>query len=63
MKVMLQFLAFYPVDLPDINETAPVFQQILREKINHALSQATDDWVMEYQQRIPFEWFADDEDE
>jgi hypothetical protein len=47
MKKTLMFRAYYVIEMPDINESAPVYQDILKGKIEQALSEASDNYVMD----------------
>jgi hypothetical protein len=41
------FKAFYEIDMPDIEESAVIYQQLLKENIDIALRSASDDWFMD----------------
>jgi hypothetical protein len=53
LKVYLHFDGYYQTEMPDINASSYPWQQVLKERIDHALSEASDNWIMEYLDVVP----------
>lgn len=49
MKRTLVYRAYYVIEMPDINETSPVYQDLLANKTKQALSETSDNWIMNLQ--------------
>ena len=47
MKKTLVFRAMYVIEMPDITETTPVYQDLLAAKIESVIDSAPDGWLLD----------------